>query len=122
MKRASKEHRNPTATSRAKQLRSRSTDAELTLWQQLRAKRLRGLKFRRQVPIDNYIADFCSMSYRIVIEVDGGQHNDSKNDEVRDSYLKEQGFRVLRFWNNDVLENTEGVVDAILNAVDDPSP
>jgi very-short-patch-repair endonuclease len=95
----------------AKELRKRSTDTEELLWKYLRLKQLEGFKFRRQQPIDNYIVDFVCFKKRLVVEVDGGQHLEQKNkDRERDNYLKEQGFRVLRFWNHEVLTNLEGVL------------
>ena len=75
-------------------------------------KQMEGLKFRRQQPIDNYIVDFICFENRIIIEVDGGQHADENNkDRERDSYLQQFGFKVLRFWNNDVLQNTNEVLE-----------
>ena len=98
----------------AKELRKRSTDAEKLLWKYLRLEQLEGLKFRRQQPIDNYIVDFVCLKKRIIIEVDGGQHSEEKEkDRERDNYLKKQGFEVLRFWNNEVLTNVEGVFSFI---------
>ena len=77
-------------------------------------KQMEGLKFRRQQPIDNYIVDFICFKNRIIIEVDGGQHADENNkDRERDSYLQQFGFKVLRFWNNDVLQNTNEVLEII---------
>jgi very-short-patch-repair endonuclease len=101
-------------------MRSQSTDAERRLWQILRAHRFSGCKFRRQVPIDFYIADFVCFAARLVIEVDGGQHAGSTSDERRDAYLNRQGFRVLRIWNNDLFENEEGVAELILSALRSP--
>jgi very-short-patch-repair endonuclease len=103
-------------TEKAWELRQKSTDAERLLWRYLRAKRLDGLKFRRQEPIGNYIVDFVSFNKRVIVEVDGGQHMARKvADEKRTTWLEEQGFKVLRFWNNDVLKNTEGVIRTILD-------
>ena len=97
-----------------KALRKRPTDAERLLWKQLRLKQLEGLKFRRQQPIDNYIVDFVCFERRIVVEVDGGQHAIQKEDDIlRDTYLTQQGFQVLRFWNNEVLQNINGVLEVI---------
>jgi very-short-patch-repair endonuclease len=97
-----------------KALRKRPTDAEQLLWRHLRMKQTEGLKFRRQQPIDNYIVDFICFENRIIIEVDGGQHADENNkDRERDSYLQQFGFKVLRFWNNDVLQNTNEVLEII---------
>jgi len=98
----------------AKTLRKRLTDTERVLWRYLRAKQIEGLKFRRQEPIGKYIADFVCHEKRIVVEVDGGQHSiDKDRDNERDGWLKEQGYKVLRFWNNDVLMNIDGVLEVI---------
>jgi very-short-patch-repair endonuclease len=101
----------------ARQMRAAQTEPERAAWRMLRAKRLEGLKFKRQVPIGPFIADFVSFRYRLVIEIDGGQHADSGHDEARDTWLRSQGFRVLRFWNHEVLENADGVALTILRAV-----
>lgn len=109
----------------AKHLRSNMTDAECMLWQRLRGHRLLGTKFKRQQPLGNYIVDFVCFEARLVIEVDGGQHLESKLDQQRDAWLRSQGFKVLRFWNNDVLEQTEAVLEMILRALPplpNPSP
>jgi very-short-patch-repair endonuclease len=102
------------------------TDAEHRLWYLLRAHRFSGAKFKRQAPVGNYIVDFVCFDRRLVIEADGGQHADSLDDRRRDDWLASQGFRVLRFWNNDVLKNTQGVLEVISNAlaeaVASPSP
>ncbi|MCK9516521.1 MAG: endonuclease domain-containing protein [Ottowia sp.] len=92
------------------------TDAERVLWRHLRARRLAGGKFRRQHPLGPYVVDFVNLAARLVIEVDGGQHSGSAHDRARDRWLQRQGFRVLRFWNNDVLQHTEGVLQAIYQA------
>jgi very-short-patch-repair endonuclease len=97
-------------TASARKLRSRMTDAERKLWFALRDRRFAEFKFRRQVSLGPYIADFLCFGSRLVIEVDGGQHADSKRDAVRDRWFVENDFRVLRFWNNDVLGNLEGVL------------
>jgi very-short-patch-repair endonuclease len=100
------------STQRAKALRKHSTDAEKLLWRYLRAKQLGGVKFRRQQPIGKYIVDFVCFSHKLVIELDGGQHaqlHERRKDRYRDAWLKDQGFKVLRFWNSDVLGNIEGV-------------
>jgi very-short-patch-repair endonuclease len=103
-------------------MRSQPTPAEHRLWQILRAKRLAGYKFKRQLPIDCYIVDFACPQQRLIVEADGGQHNGSTRDETRDAYLQAQGFRVLRFWNNDIFENEEGVLTSILDALQAPLP
>ncbi len=94
---------------RARGLRVRMTDAERKLWFALRDRRFAGFKFRRQVPIGRFIVDFVCFERRLVIEVDGGQHADSVADQKRDRWLAANEFRVMRFWNNDVLGNLEGV-------------
>ncbi|MBI4684871.1 MAG: endonuclease domain-containing protein [Nitrospirae bacterium] len=83
------------------------------LWKHLRAKQIEGLKFRRQQPIGNYVIDFICLEKSLVIEVDGGQHADNKKDEERDAWLKSEGFKVLRFWNNEVLTNMKGILEVI---------
>lgn len=110
----------PMANERARQLRSNTTDAERKLWAHLRMLKSCGFHFRRQVSIDQFIVDFAGFSARLVIEVDGGQHGYSENekrDEARSHYLRKQGFAVVRFWNNDVLSNIEGVMHEILRAL-----
>jgi len=98
----------------ARDLRNKSTDSERLLWGYLRNSQLEGVKFRRQQPIESYIVDFVSFEKRIVIEIDGGQHLDnSEYDEQRSTCLRANGFIVLRFWNNDVIENIEGVLEVI---------
>lgn len=104
----------PNYTKIAKDLRRRLTNAERLLWTHLRNKQLAGCKFRRQQAIGHYIVDFVCFEKKLVIEVDGGQHAvEKQKDQIRDSWLETQGFRVLRFWNNEVLKNIEGVTDAI---------
>ncbi len=106
---------NQISLERARKLRTNSTDAELRLWQYLRANRLNGHKFKRQQPLGSYIVDFVCFEARLIIEADGAQHADQQDyDKARDYWLKNQGFHVLRFWNNDVLENTEGVLQMIV--------
>ena len=106
---------------RAKVMRSAPTDAEQRLWSILRAKRLSGYKFKRQQPIGNFIADFASIRHRLIIEADGGQHS-SEVDGRRDAYLRAQGYRILRFWNNDILTNEEGVALRVLETLGTPLP
>ncbi len=101
----------------ARTLRKTMTEAERALWWLLREKQIGGHRFRRQVPIDHYIVDFACFEARLVIEVDGGQHSESQSDMTRDAYLEAHGFRVLRFWNNEVLGNREGVVARITEAL-----
>ncbi|MDH2385144.1 endonuclease domain-containing protein [Bradyrhizobium sp. CER78] len=97
----------------ARRLRANQTDAEIALWKHLRNRQIDGHKFARQVPIGNYICDFACREKRLVIEVDGGQHAGSAADAIRDRYLADEGYRVLRFWNNEVLGNIEGVLTTI---------
>jgi very-short-patch-repair endonuclease len=101
-------------SSHARELRNNATDVERILWQNLRDSKLEGIKFRRQQPIEDYIVDFVSFSPKLIIEVDGSQHSENqKYDEKRDQCLRNNGFVVLRFWNNEVLENIEGVLEVI---------
>jgi very-short-patch-repair endonuclease len=109
-------------TERARTLRARMTNAERKLWFALRDRRFASFKFRRQVPVGPFIADFICYSARIVIEVDGGQHADSAVDRRRDSWFAANGFLVLRFWNNDVLSNLEGVLTSIVDALRGETP
>lgn len=98
----------------AKELRNNCTDTERLLWRHLRNSQLEGVKFRRQQPIEAYIVDFISFDKKIVIELDGGQHAENITyDEQRDACLRENGYTVLRFWNNDVIQNTDGVLEVI---------
>ncbi|MGA7790378.1 MAG: endonuclease domain-containing protein [Xanthobacteraceae bacterium] len=105
---------------RARRLRHNATDAEKRLWHRLRKLDLDGSHFRRQVPIGPYIADFGCMAVRLLIEVDGSQHSEEWNkshDEVRTRWLEKEGNRVLRFWNNDIISNMDGVMEAIYAAL-----
>lgn len=106
----------------ARRLRGAMTDAERKLWLALRAHRLDGLSFRRQVPVGAYIVDFMCHEARLIVEVDGGQHADSVVDQRRDAWLASAGYRVLRFWNNDVLGNLDGVLSEIVNAARSTKP
>ncbi|WP_373507403.1 endonuclease domain-containing protein [Thiocapsa sp.] len=106
----------------AKTLRQTMTDAEQLLWRHLRAHRLDGQKFRRQQPIGPYIVDFVHFGARLIVEADGGQHNGSDRDAARDAWLREQGFRIMRFWNHDILRNPEAVLSSILEALELPAP
>ncbi len=105
----------------AKQMRSHPTDAEALLWYYLRAKRIFDVKFKRQVPLGQYIVDFVAKTERIIIEVDGGQHH-SDSDVARDEWLKNQGYQVLRFWNHEVLTQTESVLESIRLCLSQKSP
>lgn len=102
----------------ARRLRSAMTDAEQRLWQHLRGKRLGGYKFRRQQPLGQYIADFVCIRPPLVVEADGGQHGaQAEYDTARSRYLQAQGFTVLRFWNHDILQQTESVLEQILTTL-----
>jgi len=100
---------------RARALRRRMTDAEKKLWRALRRRQINGWRFRHQAPVGPYIADFLCFDPRLIIEVDGGQHAQSLSDEKRTAFLNQKGFHVLRFWNHDVLQRTEGVLLEIMN-------
>ena len=108
-------------TQSARELRSNLTDAKWRLWQKLKRRQIAGVKFRRQQPIGYFIVDFVCFEHRVIVEVDGGQHAAQLHyDEQRTRWLEAQGYRVLRFWNNDVLANTEAVAQAVLDAVEKP--
>ena len=112
-----RKHREPLGVN-ARRMRREPTEAELKFWYQVRNRRLDGMKFRRQVPIGRYIADFLCTEHSIIVEIDGGQHADAvEQDAARDAFLAHEGYRVLRFWNADVSTNMDGVADAILAAV-----
>ena len=98
-----------------RKLRKTATPAEQKLWMHLRAKRLQGFKFRRQHPFGDYILDFVCMEHRLIVEVDGSQHLDSVVDPIRDATLEAAGFRIVRFWNHDVLERTNLVLTVVLS-------
>ena len=106
-------------TSRSRKLRRNSTDAERKLWTILRNRQLGGFKFRQQVELDGYVADFLCLERRLIVEVDGGQHTPER-DARRTTYLENQGFRILRFWNHDVLQNLDGVWTTIEKALTTP--
>jgi very-short-patch-repair endonuclease len=114
--------------SQARALRKNPTEVERLLWRHLRFWQLDCYKFRRQQPLGNYIVDFVCLEKRLVIELDGGQHTEQTNyDSTRDAWLRAEGFLVLRFWNNDVTQNIDGVKDLILKALEstpylNPSP
>jgi very-short-patch-repair endonuclease len=104
----------------AKQLRKNSTDAERALWRALRSRQLGGYKFRRQQPLGPFIVDFVCLESRLIVEVDGGQHNDTVQkvmDQARTDWLQMRGFRVLRFWHDEVLTQLDAVAQAIANAL-----
>jgi very-short-patch-repair endonuclease len=105
----------------ARRLRLTPTDAEIRLWSRLRRKQLEGYRFRRQHPLGPYVVDFFCATAKLIVEVDGGQH--AEDGEARTNWLEARGYRVIRFWNNDVLANTEGVLHMILDALRaDPPP
>ena len=111
------------STARARGLRRKSTDAETLLWNLLRNRQLNGHKFRRQVPIGAYIVDFLCFERMLIVELDGGQHQGLAGyDYERTKFLESRGFRVLRFWNNQIFEEMEGVQEAILIALDEGTP
>lgn len=100
----------------AKDLRKRPTDTERLLWKHLRAKQFEGLKFKRQQPVGKYIVDFVCFEKKIIIELDGSQHmqpSEKQKDIERDTWFEAQGYAVLRFWDNEVLMNTKGVLEVI---------
>ncbi|WP_330997577.1 endonuclease domain-containing protein, partial [Erythrobacter donghaensis] len=101
----------------ARNLRNAPTEAEHRLWQHLRASQLEGAKFTRQHPISNFIADFACRSLRLAIELDGGQHADSPTDANRTRIIEAHGYRVIRFWNNEVLGNIDGVLTVIAEEI-----
>jgi len=102
----------------ARHLRKTQTDAERRLWQLLRNRSLGGCKFRRQHPVGSYICDFVCIDRQLVIEVDGGQHAERiENDKERTSYLESKGYTVMRFWNHEMLTETDAVLEKILNMI-----
>lgn len=101
----------------ARRLRIDMTDAERRLWSLLRGRRLGCHKFRRQHPVGPFIADFACFEKMLIVEADGGQHADNPDDQRRTDWLRRQGWRVVRFWNNEILRNSEGVAEAILQAL-----
>lgn len=109
----------------ARYLRTNQTEVEKIIWNQLRNRRLNGVKFRRQHPIGRYIVDFVSLERNLIIELDGGQHNSElgrKMDAVRQTWLENRGFKVLRFWNNEVVKDLDAVLEVINNNLTLPSP
>ncbi|MFA6220305.1 MAG: endonuclease domain-containing protein [Erythrobacter sp.] len=103
-------------------MRKEPTEAERRLWAILRAGRMGGAKFRRQEQIGDYIVDFVCFRRKLVVEADGSQHIENARDMDRDIFLARQGFRILRFWNNDILADTDSVAQAILSALEPPLP
>ena len=114
----------PKILTNAKSLRSHQTEAEQRLWYHLRAHRFMNVKFKRQKPLGRYIVDFVCVERRLIIELDGGQHAEQlEYDQLRDAWLREQGYKVLRFWNNEVMQQLEGVLEQIrLTLSPCPSP
>lgn len=108
----------PKTITRARELKQNMTDAETRLWFLLRAHRFEDIHFRRQHPIGPYVVDFCAPRQKLVIEVDGSQHTDQvEYDRERTAFLEARGYRVIRFWNHDVLKKTDAVLLAILHAL-----
>jgi very-short-patch-repair endonuclease len=101
------------ARARARAMRRTLTDAERTLWHALRDRRMQSIKFRRQAPIGPYIADFLCIEHRLVVEADGSRHAQSLRDVARDEWLARNGYKILRFWNNDILTAQESVLATI---------
>ena len=93
------------------------TDAEQRLWYRLRAHRFQNLKFKRQAPIGPYVVDFICFDYKLIVEIDGGQHAENSRDKKRDAWLSCEGYRILRFWNDDVLRRTNAVLEEIAIAI-----
>lgn len=114
-------HKNPPLQQqRARELRQNSTDAERWLWQRLRNRQLLGQKFRRQVPVGQYIVDFLCRECKFVVEIDGSQHQQHRDyDDRRTQFLQSQGYRVLRYWNNEVLQQGEAVLESIVQVLAD---
>lgn len=109
----------PTGYEHARLLRKEPTPAERRLWAYLRGNKINGVNFRRQHAIGNYSADFCSIKEKLVIELDGSQHLEQEEyDKERTKYLESQGYRVIRFWNNQVMNDIEGVIKAIISALE----
>jgi len=115
--------RNHITQNRARSLRNQATDTERHLWRYLRNHQLGGYRFRRQMPIGNYIADFACLEAKLIIELDGGQHQEqAEYDARRDLQMEAQGFRVLRFWDNHVFQETQAVLEVILRALEKTAP
>ena len=112
-------HKNPPLQQqRARELRQNNTDAERWLWQRLRSRQLLGQKFRRQVPVGQYIVDFLCRECKLVVEIDGSQHQlQADYDDRRTQFLESQGYQVVRYWNNEVLQQGEAVLESIIQAL-----
>lgn len=109
----------------ARKLRNNLTDTEKVLWYYIKSRQVQNLKFRRQAPIGPYIVDFVCYSIKLIIELDGSQHRDKENmvrDQKRDDWLRKQGFKILRFWDNEILENINGVMEEILTYCPNQNP
>ena len=106
----------------ARGLRKKSTDAERRLWRHLRDRQIEGFKFRRQQPVGKYVVDFVNLERKVVVEVDGGQHALDPSDKIRDGWLRAEGYQVLRFWDNQVFGNLEGVLESIREVLLTPHP
>jgi very-short-patch-repair endonuclease len=109
-------------TGAARRLRKYSTDTEQYLWRHIRGRQMEGFKFRRQHPIGGYVVDFVNLENRLVVELDGSQHLNNPKDKIRDEWLKAEGYRVLRFWDNEVFNNIEGILNVIQAALLNPHP
>ena len=106
----------------ARRLRKHSTDTEGHLWRYLRDRQIEGSKYRRQQPVGSYVVDFVNLEKKLVIELDGGQHALHPGDRIRDEWLRAEGYKVLRFWDNQVFSNLEGVLETIRDVLAYPSP
>lgn len=116
---------NPIYTSFARELRKNQTDVEKKLWFKLRNRQVLGVKFRRQHKLYDYIVDFVSLEKKLILELDGGQHNEEmikNSDKKRSLLFEKEGYRVLRFWNNEIIEDIESVLEKIHNTLTQPSP
>jgi very-short-patch-repair endonuclease len=108
----------PEGYKRARELRKALTPAEIKLWTYLREGKLNGVRFRRQYALGKYIPDFCAIKHRLIIELDGSQHLEQREyDAERTAFFETKGYRVLRFWNNDIMNNMDAVLKVILNAL-----
>ncbi|MCL5277840.1 MAG: endonuclease domain-containing protein [Deltaproteobacteria bacterium] len=118
-------YNDPSLKSTRRKLRNNQTNVERLLWNHLKNKQFYGLKFYRQYSIGEYILDFYSPELKLAIELDGGQHaeeNNKSQDQIRADYLKSQGIKVMRFWNNDVIQNIGGILDKIKEDCNSPAP
>ncbi len=114
---------NSPMTKLAKVLRKSQTDAETVIWQKLRSSQLNGCKFKRQQPLGRYIVDFVCFDKKLIVEIDGGHHATQRDKDLqREQWLQNEGFEVVRFWNNDIFENIEGVLETIMKKLSTPSP